>query len=59
MSTIKDQLKKVKYITKYGTMNTLWCVISKITKEYVMIDIPGNGEIPIKIENIVNKDELL
>jgi len=24
-----------------------------------MIDIPGNGEIPIKIENIVNKDELL
>ena len=56
--SIKDNLRRVEYKTKYKTINIVWAEIRK-TEEYLIIKIPGNGEIPIKLDKVINKTELL
>lgn len=52
-------IKKIRYNSDLGIENEIGCSVAAITKEWVILDIPDNGQIAMKKDKVINKNDLL
>lgn len=50
---------KLRYNSDLGVECELSCSIAAITREWVVIDVPDNGQLAIRLDKVINKPELL